>query len=102
MCSLRDAYEAIIRTDAIVIGVSKDSVDSHLRFKESWSLPFHLASDQEGRVMRMYDVLRRWGLGTSRITYLIDKAGIIRDAYHHEVRIGRHVSDVLKGLDELT
>ena len=102
MGGLRDSHEAIENSDAIVIGVSKDSVDSHVRFRESGSLPFHLVSDPEGRVMRMYDVLRRWGLGTSRITYLIDKAGIIRGVYHHEVRIGKHVRDVLAGLAELT
>ena len=82
--------------------MSKDSAESHARFRKSCSLPFHLISDPEGRVMKMYDVQRRWGLGASRITYLIDKAGTIRGVYHHEIRIKRHVRDVLAGLAELT
>ncbi len=102
MCGLRDSHEAIEKRDGLVVGVSNDSTESHARFRESYSLPFHLASDPDGGVMRMYDVRRRWGLGVSRITYLIDKAGTIQGVYHNEIMIGKHVRDVLAGLAELT
>ena len=58
-------------------------------------------SDRDKKVARLYDVVRRLGLGVSRVTYLIDGSGLIRGVYHHEVRIGRHVQDVLKGLEAL-
>ncbi len=84
-----------------MVGVSRDPVESHRRFHESLSLPFPLVSDPEGRIMALYEVRRRLGLGTSRVTYLIDKNGIIRGAFHHELRIGRHLGDVIKGLAAL-
>ena len=65
------------------------------------SIPFTLVSDSDRKVARLYDVSRRMGLGVSRVTYLIDKTGVIRDVYHHEVRIGKHVDDVLEGLKAL-
>ena len=65
------------------------------------SIPFTLLSDPDKKVVRLYDVARRMGLGVSRVTYLIDKTGVIRDVYHHEVRIGKHVDDVLEGVKAL-
>ena len=65
------------------------------------SIPFTLLSDSDKKVARLYDVARRMGLGVSRVTYLIDKTGVIRDVYHHEVKIGKHVDDVLEGVKAL-
>ena len=65
------------------------------------SIPFTLVSDPDKKVARLYDVARRMGLGVSRVTYLIDKTGVVRDVYHHEVRIGKHVDDVLEGVKAL-
>ena len=65
------------------------------------SIPFTLLSDSDKKVARLYDVARRMGLGVSRVTYLIDQSGIIRDVFHHEVRIGKHVEDVLEGVKAL-
>ena len=65
------------------------------------SIPFPLLSDSDKKVARLYDVARRMGLGVSRVTYLIDQSGIIRDVFHHEVRIGKHVEDVLEGVKAL-
>ena len=84
-----------------MVGISRDPVESHLRFHESLSLSFPLVSDPEGRIAALYDVRRRMGLGTSRVTYLIDKNGIIRRIFHHELRIKRHLRDVIKGLAAL-
>ena len=65
------------------------------------SIPFPLLSDPDKKVARLYDVARRMGLGVSRVTYVIDKSGAIRDVFHHEVRIGKHVEDVLEGVKAL-
>ena len=53
----------------------------------------------------LYGVRRRWSFGiapTKRVTYLIDKAGIIQGLYHHELAVGRHVADVMEGLKRLS
>ena len=70
-------------------------------FRTRFSLPFTLLSDPDKKISRLYDVARRFGLGVSRVTYLIDKDGVVRNAFHHEIRIGKHVEDVLKGLKAL-
>ena len=85
----------------MVVGISTDSLESHNRFRDSNSLPFPLVSDPDKRIMGLYDVRRRLDLGTSRITYLIGKDGVIRGVFHHELRISRHIQDVLKGLHVL-
>ena len=84
-----------------MVGISTDSPESHERFCRWLSIPFPLLSDSDKKVARLYDVARRMGLGVSRVTYLIDKAGVIRDVFHHEVRIGKHVNDVLEGVKAL-
>lgn len=84
-----------------MVGVSPDSVESHSLFHRANSLPFPLVSDPEKRIMKLYDVLKPWGVVPSRITYVIDKEGIIRGAFHHELRIGRHIQDVLRVLSAL-
>ena len=84
-----------------MVGVSSDSPESHDRFRRCFLIPFTLLSDPDKKVARLYDVVRRMGLGVSRVTYLIDKSRVIRDIFHHEVRIGKHVDDVLEGLKAL-
>ena len=84
-----------------MVGISPDSQESHDQFRRHFSIPFTLVSDPDKKVARLYDGARRMGLGVSRVTYLIDKSGVIRDVYHHEVRIGKHVNDVLEGVKAL-
>ncbi len=50
---------------------------------------------------KLYDVQRRFGLGTSRFTYVVDRAGVIRSVYHNEFLVGNHVHSALKTLEEL-
>ena len=84
------------------MGVSTDSVDSHRRFRESLALPFGLVSDTNRRIIRLYGVGRRVPrLPNKRVTYVIDKTGIIRGVYQHELAFGRHKDDVLDGLREI-
>ena len=68
------------------------------RFAESTGIPYQLGSDHTGEVRRIYDVQRRFRLGTSRITYVIDGEGVIRGAFHNELSIGSHIKNALKAL----
>ena len=71
------------------------------RFRELNALPFPLGSDTDRAVTTLYDVRRRLNLGTSRITYVIDKRGIIRYVGHNEVSMSAHIREALTVLDAL-
>ena len=83
------------------MGVSTDTVARHRRFRELNGLPFSLVADPDRRITKLFGVRRRFGLGTSRITYVIDKAGVIRGVFHNELSMSSHVSTVLAALQEL-
>ena len=82
-CAFAGAYEEFKSMDAVVIGVSKDSVASHVKFAEKYSLPFVLLSDPELEAIKAYDVWQekknygKVSMGVVRSTYIIDEQGII-------------------------
>ena len=81
-CGFSDLYPQISEKDAIVLGVSKDSIKSHKNFKEKFNLAFTLLSDSELEVIKLYDVWKekklygKVSMGVLRTTYLIDDNGI--------------------------
>lgn len=70
-------------------------------FGDHTGVPFELGSDASGEIRRLYDVRRRFGLGTSRVTYIIDTEGIIRGAFHDEIRMRSHVQNTLRTLESI-
>ena len=85
-CNFRDRYPQIQEKGAVVLGVSKDSVESHKKFEEKHGLPFPLLADESLEVITAYDVLKpgKDGKPTKsliRSTYLIDEDGIIIKAF---------------------
>ena len=83
----RDNVKEFEKENAVILGVSKDSIKSHRKFKEKHALPFTLLSDPEGKVLDLYGVWKKKSLygrtfmGTERTTFLIDESGIIEKAY---------------------
>lgn len=103
-CSFRDAYQELSGRDTVLVGVSLDRADVQQRFIDQFELPFHLLSDEDGRVSRDYEALGLIGSVLKmprRITYLIDKEGIVRAAFRHELAIKRHLDDVRSALAAL-
>jgi len=102
-CTIRDSFPALSRLDAIVLGVNPDDAGTHQMFSSSYNLPYLLLSDPEKTVIRAYGA--GWLGGalpwTKRVTYVIDKEGIIRAVIHHEINIGGHVQDALLSLEQL-
>jgi peroxiredoxin Q/BCP len=95
-CSFRDAYEDFLAAGAEVIGVSADSLESHDRFAAKHRLPFVLATDADGAAARAFDVGRAFlGLAPGRVTFVIDKQGVIRDAFSSSLRMHEHVHRAL-------
>ena len=85
-CAFAGAYESFKAKDIVVIGVSKDSVASHMKFAEKYNLPFILLSDPERQAIEAYDVWKEKKLygkvsfGVERSTYIIDEQGYIEKA----------------------
>jgi thioredoxin-dependent peroxiredoxin len=83
----KDVAEQFAKEGAVILGISKDSVASHQKFKEKRQLPFTLLADPESEVLKKYGVWKekvlygRKFIGTERTTFLIDEKGIIRKIY---------------------
>lgn len=102
----RDLHAKFKRADAVVIGVSRDSLDSHDRFRSKQNLPFPLLSDPEEKLCRQFDVIRKKSLygrkfmGVERSTFLIDEAGKLRREWR-KVRVKGHAAEVLEAVESL-
>ena len=101
-CSFRDQYEDFQDLGAEVVGISSDSEQSHQKFTEKHRLPFVLLADSDGKVRKLYEVPRALlGLLPGRVTYVIDKAGIVQYIFNSLSGATDHVSkakQVLAGL----
>ncbi len=102
-CAFRDSALMFKKSDAVVIGVSPDSVKSHLKFAEKFKLPFLLVADEDKSICQAYGV---WGekkfmgrkyLGVHRVTFLIGKDGRIRQVWL-KVKPEEHAAEVLAAL----
>jgi len=101
-CSFRDSYEAFKGLGAEVIGISSDSQDSHRDFAQQHRLPFILLSDADGAVRRAYGVKKTLGLFAGRVSFVIDKRGIIRLIFSSQTRVTAHVGEALNVLKSLS
>ena len=102
-CSFRDAQPGFAARNAVILGVSPDSVTSHDRFKTKHGLPFRLVSDPDHAIAESYGAWREKSLygkrymGVARMTFVIDEAGRIEGAFD-KVKVRGHVSEVLDSL----
>jgi peroxiredoxin Q/BCP len=99
--AFRDAYDSFAAADTEVIGVSSDSVKSHQRFAAKHALPFTLLSDRDGKVRKLYGVERWLGILPGRVTYVIDREGIVRMVYSSQLAATRHVQQAQNALPAL-
>lgn len=75
LCSYASGFEEFLDRNIQIIGINKDSIDSHKKFKAKHNLPFPLLSDAKGEVCELYDA--NGLLGTKRATYLINEQGVV-------------------------
>jgi len=97
----RDNYEVFINNEAEVIGVSSDSALTHVRFANKHQLPFILLSDTSGKVRELYGIPRRLLILPGRVTFIIDKQGIIQHIFSSQFNIQRHIDEALETLKAL-
>jgi peroxiredoxin Q/BCP len=100
-CSFRDAYEDFVQAGAVVIGVSADSAESHRAFAGSHRLPFTLLSDVDGALRKAFGVPKTLGIMPGRVTYVIDKEGIVRHVFSSQFAADRHVAEALAVVRQL-
>jgi peroxiredoxin Q/BCP len=100
-CSFRDHFADFCSAGAEVIGVSGDSLSSHEQFARSNRLPFHLVSDADGSLRKLYGVARPLWLVPGRVTYVIDRQGVVRHVYSALFKAERHVLEAIGALAAL-
>lgn len=101
-CSFRDSYEAFKELGAEVIGISGQDQKSHKAFAVEHKLPFILLSDPDGSVRKAYGVKKSLGLIPGRVSFVIDKHGIVRHIFVSQTRATAHVDEALTVLKSLT
>jgi len=103
-CDFRDNLRMISKKGGVVVGVSADSVSSHKKFADKFSLPFALGSDEKKEVLKKYGVWKeksmygRKYMGIERTTFVIDGRGIITHIFP-KVKVGGHVEELLSILE---
>jgi thioredoxin-dependent peroxiredoxin len=102
----RDLAGRFRKAGAIILGVSRDSLKSHAKFREKEALPFHLLSDTDETLCRLFDVIREKSLygrkymGIERSTFLIDDKGVLRHEWR-KVKVAGHAQEALEALRSL-
>jgi peroxiredoxin Q/BCP len=99
--AFRDSYPKFAELGAEVVGISSDAVESHKGFAEDCRLPFRILSDTDGEVRKSFGVPSSMGIIPGRVTYVIDKDGIVRHIFSSQLRATRHVEEALRGLGSI-
>jgi thioredoxin-dependent peroxiredoxin len=98
-CSFRDQFTEFSDAGAEVIGISSDSEASHKKFADKHRLPFTLLSDRGGKVRTAFGVPATFGLLPGRVTFVIDKEGVVRHAFNSQINATKHVAESLAVLN---
>lgn len=105
-CDIRDNWGAFRGLGVTVLGVSRDSLDSHERFKQKYRFPFELISDPDEKLCRQFGVIREKSLygrkfmGVDRSTFVFDRSGALRREFRG-VKVTGHVAEVLETVKQL-
>jgi peroxiredoxin Q/BCP len=100
-CTFRDSYEVFTKLGAEVLGVSGQSVESHKSFASHHGLPFLLLSDADNKVRHLYGVPATMGIIPGRVTYIIDKKGIVRHIFNSQYQPEKHVEEAKQVLEKI-
>src|SRR5665648_271287 len=99
--SCRDNYQQLTDLGAEVLGVSGQSVESHVAFASHYGLPFILLSDEGNKVCELYGVPHSMGILPGRVTYIIDKQGVVRHIFNSQTQAQQHVKEAKKTLEQI-
>ncbi len=105
-CEIRDRFPEFQRRDTVVLGVSRDSLGSHEKFKSKFGFPFELVADPDEKLCRTFGVIKKKSLygkeymGIDRSTFIFDKAGRLRKEFRG-VQVAGHADEILNELNKL-
>jgi len=100
-CSFRNDYAFFNKMDIEVVGISHDSTDTLKKFQDSYILPYTLLSDPRRKVSALYEAVYPFGFLTKRITYFIDKSGIIKAVYDDLIDAENHLKQIKMRIERL-
>ncbi len=101
VCGFRDAYEDFVKAGATVVGISSDDETSHASFAKAQNLPYLLLSDKDGGLRRKLGVPKTLGMMPGRVTYVLDRQGVVRLAYAAALSAQGHIDSALRVVREL-
>ncbi len=101
-CAFRDQYTQFADAGAMVLGISSDTIESHLDFANEYGLPFKLLSDLGGKLRKLFGVPYAFGFIPGRITYVVDKEGIVKHIYNSQMNFGNHSTEALEVIKEMS
>ena len=97
-CDFRDQFSAFRDLDVPVVGISRDTIATHLKFQKEHKLPFELLSDGSGKVCKSYDALIPLVKIAKRVTYFLDSDHVIQGVYSDMFESKKHVDEMVKQL----
>ena len=100
--TFRDKIEKFKEAEAVIMGISSDAPDSHVQFAREYKLPFLLLSDTDNKVRKRYGIPATFGLIPGRVTYVIDKEGVVRHVFSAQFDPKSHVKQALEALQSLS
>jgi peroxiredoxin Q/BCP len=101
-CAFRDQFEVFKEADALVIGISSQSVESHKDFALKHRLNYTLLSDEKEEVRKSFGVpASLFGLLPGRVTYIIDKQGVVVYVFNSQLQVQKHIDEALRILNGL-
>ncbi len=101
-CSFRDQYQDFTDLGAEVIGISSDSVASHQKFSQEYKLPFVLLSDENQKIRNLFGVPKGLlGLVPGRVTYVVDKNGVVKMIFDNGLMVKKHISKALEAIKKI-
>ncbi len=101
-CSFRDQFEVFADADAMIIGISSQSVESHLAFAQKYRLNYTLLSDTNNKVRKLFGVPSSlFGLIPGRVTYVVNKQGEIAYLFNSQIQAEKHVSEALRIIQQM-
>lgn len=101
-CYFRDQFEVFRETDAVIIGISSQSVKSHKKFAEKYHLSYTLLSDRGNKIRNQFGVpTNLFGIIPGRVTYVIDKSGRVVLIFNSQMQINKHIDEALTILKKL-
>ncbi len=101
-CSFRDQFEVFKNEDAVIFGISGQSVESHLEFAKKYRLNFTLLSDEDNAVRKSFGVPTSFfGLLPGRVTYIVNKEGKVAYVFNSQLNVEKHTDEALRILRSL-